>query len=214
MITIRNSSDARLFVAFLMPSWLSGLIAVAVGVSILGGTIALTHLGGTVQQGLLGLGQAYQGTSIGGEVHSVSTKFTSNSYLNNGLLFVLWGTIGLVVYSIAQSAVNEIRNANELIRELDFVHADRHAMIMNAVLRGVVRFGGLIAWAVLMRYTLYKFIPYTIAAVHNTALRLTSVSDWERSLLATLGCMVCVQILIVLLRLAMMRTRLFGDNIV
>lgn len=212
-IRIGTASDTRLFSAFLAPSWLSGLIVIVVGVFILGGTITLTHLGGAVQQSLLGLGQAYQQTSIGGSVHAVGTKISSNPILNNSLLFILWGTVGLVVYSIAQSAVNEIRNTNELFHELDYVHANRNGMVRDIVLRGVIRAGALIAWAVLARYTIYTFIPYAIAATHNTALRLTSMHDWERSLLTTLGCMLSVHFLAVLLRLAMMRTRLFGSSL-
>lgn len=208
------SGDLKLLGVFLSPSWLSGLVAVVAGVSVIGGSIALTHLGGAAQQSLLGLHLAYRQSSVGASVQTIGNSFAGNTQINNVLLFLFWGMVGLVVYSIAQSAVSEFKNADELLHELASARAKRLGIMENVASRTLIRLGALVAWWLLSRFMVYKLVPYAIASAHLSALHLTSAADWWRTLLAGLACILGVHLLAVLLRLVTLRARLFDSEIV
>jgi hypothetical protein len=203
--------NKKLLLTFLMPSWLSATLAIVIGVGIVVMSIVLTHVGGTVQQSLVGLHNDYSSSSIGISVQTVAGNFAQNSYLNNVLLFLLWGSVGIVVYSIVRSIAKEFSDADELVHELNYVHANRRSLIVSASLRAIVRLLALVAWWVVFYLLTYKLIPYTIAASHVASLNLTNGEAWERCLAAAVGCMLCIQLLTILFRLVMLRLRVFGN---
>jgi len=212
-IKVGALGDKRLFEELLLPSWFSGFAAVTVGVLLVVGTITLTIFGSTVQQSLLGLQHVYTQSSVGSKVSIISDNFASNAYLNNVLLFLLWGSVGLMVYSVVQGIVSEISRANSLVTELRFAQVDRHAILREALLRETVKVMAFAAWWIIFRYAIFKLTPFTIATAHTTATHLTNVADWGRSLLAAVLCMLAVHILAVLLRLTLLRARVFGTEI-
>lgn len=207
----KSAGRSELLGVFLSPSWLSGLIAVLAGVLVVIGTVVLTHVSGTLQQGLLGLHLAYQQSS---GAQTVSNTFAQNTTLNNVLLFVLWGAVGLAVYSIVQNVVQELSSADELMHELEYARTNRRDILRAVALRAVIRLGALIAWWLLVRFMIFKLIPYDIASARLSALHLTSASDWTRSILGGTVCMLGVQGLAILLRLLVLRPRLFGNEII
>lgn len=210
-MTLRVASrDLRLYGLFLRPSWLSAFVAVLVGCGVIGGTILLTHVGGTVRQSLLGLHGAYDKTSFGNSVGALNARLTNSALLNNALLFLLWGSVGLVVYSIVQGGMAELKGANALLRQLKYVNSDRRGILIHAGGRAAVRIVAFGLWWVLLRLLIYKLFPYAIVAAHTTAFHFASPSDWERCVLAAAGCMVSIQGLAALARLSMLRPRLFG----
>lgn len=209
-IRSETAGNSKLLGVFLLPSWMSGLIAALAGILVIGGTVLLTHAGSTLHQGLLGLHLAYQQSS---GAQTVSNTFAQNNSLNNVLLFVLWGAVGLVIYSIVQNMVHEFSSADELVHELHYVHADRRKILRAVGLRATVRLGALLAWWLLVRFMVYKLVPYDIAAARLSALHLTNVSDWARSVLGGAVCMLGVHGLTILLRLLVLRPRLFGGEI-
>lgn len=209
----QESEDARLLEVFLLPSSMSALICGLFGGLTVFGTIVLTHVGSDVQQSLIGLHNVYLTSSIGANVHTVGNNFGQNAFLNNALLFILWGTIGLVVYSIVQGAMNELREADKLLRELNYVHANRDAIIKNVALRAAIRLGSLLTWWFVLRFIIYKLVPYAIASAHISAANLLGPFDWLRSLLAGFACALGLHVLIVLTRLIFLRPRLIGDSI-
>jgi hypothetical protein len=209
-IRSETAGSPKLLSVFLLPSWLSGLISALAGVLIIGGTVLLTHIGGTLQQGLLGLNLAYQQSS---GAQTVSNTLAQNTSLNNVLLFVLWGTVGLVVYSIVQNVVHEFSSADKLVHELHYVHADRHKILRAVILRAVIRLAALVAWWLLVRFMAYKLVPYDIAAARLSALHLANATDWVRCILGGAACMLGVHGLTILLRLLLLRPRVFGGEI-
>ncbi|HSW79947.1 MAG TPA: hypothetical protein VLG47_04170 [Candidatus Saccharimonadales bacterium] len=209
-----ESEDARLLVVFLSPSWLSALVCFLFGLFIIIGTVLLTHVGSDVQQSLLGLHNVYTTSSLGTSVHTVGNNFGQNQFLNNTLLFILWGTVGLVVYSIVQGALNELKEADKLLKELNYVHAKRNEIIKNVALRAAIRLGALIFWWFILRLLIFMIVPYAIAAAHISSANLTVPNDWLWSLIAGFACMIGLHILIVLTRLIFLRPRLFGEQIV
>jgi hypothetical protein len=208
------SVDVKLLGIYLSPSWLSGLITLLTGIMILGGTVLLTHVGTSIQQSLLGLHDAYTQSSIGFSVDTISNKFAQNVALNNVLLFLMWGSVGLVVYSIVQGVANELKQADRLLRRLYDAPASRAGIIRNVISHIVIRLGALACWWALFRFTIYKLLPYAIGASHASALHLTNASGWWHSLLGAIALMLSVYVLTVLLRLVMLRPRLFSSEVI
>ena len=212
-IKVGALGDKRLYEDLLLPSWFSGFAAVSIGMLLVMGTIALTIFGNTVQQSLLGLQHVYTQSSVGAKVSTISDNFASNSYLNNILLFLLWGSVGLMVYSVVQGIVTELSRANGLVQELRFAQVDRHTILREALLRETVKVVAFAAWWIIFRYAIFKLTPFTIATAHTSATHLTNVADWGRSLLAIVLCILAVHILTVLMRLSFLRARVFGTEI-
>lgn len=205
--------DKRLFEDLILPSWLSGFISVTVSILLIGITVVLTHFGNTVQQSILGLSHAYTQSSIGYKAVMVSDNFASNAVLNNVLIFLLWGSVGLMVYSIVQGIVSEVRRANNVIREMNYINADRRTILREALIRETIKVIAFICFWLLLRYMIFKLAPYTIAVSHTLALHPTAMSSWWRSVYVAVLCMFTLHILTVLLRLTLLRPRLFSADI-
>lgn len=206
-------SEKRLFKELLIPSWLSGLLAVTASVLLVGLAVVLTHFGNTVQQSALGLQQAYSQSSVGTRSIMVSDNFASNSVLNNVLIFILWGSIGLMVYSVVRAIVTGLKRANNVLQELNYVNADRRTIIRESFLRQSIKIVAFICFWILLRYVIFKLVPYTIAVSHTLALHPAAVTAWLLSLYVTLLCILTLHVLTVLLRLTLLRPRLFGTDI-
>ena len=202
-----------MFIELLLPSWLSGLAAVATGVLAAGTAVLLRNGSDSVQQGLLGLRHAYIYSSVGASVRTATHSFAQNEYLNDVLTVLLWGAAGLVVYAILQGILNEVGKAKSLLRELHYVHADRRGIVRNIALRATIRLLALAGWWLLFRYLILGVVPYTVAVAHTSGQHPADVGGWVRTVAAVIGCMLGVHVSVVLLRLSVLRVRLFGDNI-
>jgi hypothetical protein len=214
-MSIQNGAlgDKRLVADLILPSWLSGLLAITVSVSLVGLTVVLTHFGDTVKQSLLGLQHVSTQSSVGTKAIMVSDNFASNATLNNVLIFLLWGSIGLMVFSIVQGILTGVRRANNVIRELNYVNADRRSILREAFNRVAVKVIAFICFWLILRYGIYKLAPYTIAVAHTLALHPAIITTWLRIILSALLCIVMMHILTVLLRLTFLRPRIFGTDI-
>jgi hypothetical protein len=213
-LTSGASGTTKLIAVLLSPSWSSGILTVLITLLVVGGTILLAHIGGATQQSLLGLHTVYRHSSIGTSTNTVGKHLSSNTIFNNGILFVLWGSVGLVVYSVVQGMANELKNTDDLLRELKYVHIDRHKVVFEAVLRGVIRFAALAAWWILAWLMLHKIFPYAIATAHISAYNLANTQDWFRTVLSLVYCLLSIHALIVLVRLIVLRPRLTGNSII
>ena len=205
--------DKRLFEELILPSWLSGLFAITSSILLIAATVALTHFGNTVQQSALGLRQVYTQSPIGAKAIMVSDNFASNAALNNVLLFLLWGSVGLLVYSIVQAILTEFKRANNVIQELHYVNADRHTILQEAFIRETIKVVAFILFWLLFRYAIFKLTPYTIVTAHTLAVHPSTMDSWNHALLAAVLCMCTLHLLTVLLRLTLLRTRVFGTDI-
>jgi hypothetical protein len=212
-INIGALGDKRLFEDLILPSWLSGLLAVTVSILLIGLTVVLTHFGNTVQQSILGLRHVYTQSSIGTKAITVSDNFAGNSALNNVLLFLLWGSIGLMVYSIVQAILTEVKRASNVVQELNYINADRRSILRESLVRETIKLIAFIFFWLLFRYAIFKLAPYTIAVAHTLAIHPTYISAWLRSIYAATLCTLTLHLLTVLLRTTLLRPRIFGVDI-
>ena len=206
------SNNKKLLKDLVLPSWLSGLTACTTTVAIIGLTVTLTHLGGTVQQSLLGLKNVYTQSPLGTTLQTVSANYATNTYLNNVLLFILWASVGLMVYSIVQAILTEFGNVHNFLREIRYINGGQH-ILRDTLVRLLIKVLAFASWWILFRYTIFNLAPYTIAAAHTSAVRPVDLIGWAHCLLAALLCILAVHGLTILLRLSVLRARVFGEDI-
>ncbi len=208
--TKRNNS--QLIFSLLLPSWLSGMIAIIIGLAIFVGPLLLLHYGSTTQQGIIGLNAAYQHSSLTVIEQAVSSHFLGNQLVGRIVFIAFWGAVGLVVYLLVAGIFRQIKDIVALVEQLGYVHAVRHQLIRYHIMRGLLRIVAVIAWCLLLPLLIYRLIPYGIAAAHTSTINSSSINNWLLSLLFCLGCMLAIHALTVFLRLMVLRPRLFGSS--
>jgi hypothetical protein len=210
-----GANDSKLRWYLLTPSWSSGILIVFITILIVGGTIVITHVGSATQQSILGLHGVYKNSSIGMDANGVGSHLGKNVAFNNSILFVLWGAVGLGVYSIVQGLATELRNTDDLLRELTYVHINRKNILREATSRALIRLAAVAGWWILaFMIIIRKIIPYAIASAHDTADNYTSANDWLHTALAIVLCLLSFHGLVILTRLTLLRPRLFGNEII
>lgn len=208
-VSIGGFDNRKLLRAFLLPSWLSGFVAVTVTVVIVGLAVIFTHFGTTVMQSLVGLQHAYAQSSVG----VISNELASNTWLNNTLLFIMWGSVGLMAYSVAHGIFSEFSKAREVLREAHYINAEHQHILRNAILRETVKIAALAAWWLLFRYAIFTLIPHMVATAHIFAANPAQPSGWYSCLIESIVCIVIIHVLTVLMRLSLLRVRIFGTDI-
>ena len=206
-----RSDSLRLFFSLLAPSLLSGAIATLIGLLLFIGPFLLIHFGNAAQEGFLGLHIAYQQSSLTNVAHGVSTQFLGNPHVGQAVFLGFWGAVGLVVYLLAASLVRRSEDFFSLVHQMDYVNVVRHQYVQYHVIRAIVRIVAVVGWCLLLPNFIYKFIPYSLAAAQVSAEHGT-LHTWLTSLLFCLGSVLTLHILTVLLRLMVLRPRLFGQS--
>jgi hypothetical protein len=209
-----ESIDAKLLGVLLRPSISSALIAVTTGTFLIAYPYFSLHAGDFARENIIGLHEAYKRTQIGESADHIGAVLSQSSLLNNLLLFLMWGSVGLVVYLIVQSLLNGLKGADDVVHEFGYVHADWRKIVIATIWRAVVRLSALAAWWIIVRFAIFQLVPFTWSLAHLTAENELSLINWRNSLLAALACMLVLHMLTILLRLTLLRPRLFGSVIV
>ena len=207
-----SKNSRRLFYSLLQPSLLSGFIAVLLGITIFLGPYLLLHFGTTAQEGFLGLNVAYQHSSLTTVSHVVSISFLGNQYVGHAVFIAFWGAVGLVIYLLVFGMLHRMENFMSLVSELGYAHVVRHQFFIYHISRGILRIIAVIAWCLLLPFFIYKLIPFGIATAQISALHSVSVGNWLFSVLICGLCILTIHALTVLLRLMVLRPRLFGES--
>jgi hypothetical protein len=201
----------RLFLSLLSPSLLSGAITSLLGILLLIGPFLLIHFGNTAQEGFLGLHIAYQQSSLTSVAHGVSTQFLGNPHVGQAVFLAFWGAVGLVVYLMAASLVRRSEDFFSLVHQMDYVNVVRHQYVQYHLIRAIVRIVAVVGWCLLLPNFIYKIVPYSLAAAQVSAEHST-LNHWLTSILFCFGSVLILHVLTVLLRLMVLRPRLFGQS--
>jgi hypothetical protein len=207
-----SKNSLRLFYSLLLPSWLSGAIAIFIGITIFVGPYILMHIITTAQEGFLGLNNAYQHSSLTTIDHSISTQFLGNPHVGQAVFIGFWGAVGLVTYLIAESLIRRAESFFTLVQEFGYIHVARHQLFQYHLIRSAVRLLAVIAWCILLPLFIYRLLPYSIAAAQLSSEQGSTSGDWLTNLAFSAICIVVVQALTVFLRLMVLRPRLFGQS--
>ncbi len=199
------------FYQMLLPSWLSGLVTVTLSLAVVLGSAALAHYQGSTLQFLVALHNS-QNHSVQSSYQTVGNNLSASSFISNVPLFIFWGAVGGVAYLFLSNVVNGLYKAKQLRQEMDYVHADSQALLRQAAIHLVVRLGVLLVWFVHIKLTLHVFLPYILAVTYAGAGALNLLVTVGYFVLAISVLAVSLHVHVVLLRLLLLRSRMFGQS--
>ncbi len=206
---IEGKNNSQNIDKLLTPSWLSGLIAVTIGLAVtIGVILSYSFNNSQIQQQLANL----QNTPSPALTLPGQTPPSSNNTLQNTWpLLGFWGAIGLVVYFLAETVIKLLRDFAELKRELDYVHARRDIMIKTTAEYLLLRLVAVIIWLIFINVFFKRIIPYSITAAYASASDLRSLSAFLYELLSFSMIVFSMHLHTIFLRLSLRRPRVFSN---
>jgi hypothetical protein len=203
-----SSIDGRLNVLLLTPSWLSGIIGSLLSTLFcLGIIFSLQYRASSIRVDFL----KYQGGQVNHLYQDVSNSLLANNYLSNVPLLFFWGLVGVVVYIFAANIFGAVQGTAELTSELNYVHANRHKLLQSAIIRLCFRLLVLGVWWVYTLLFLHQVLPYIVSASIVGSSQLQRWQTTEYTVLAIVVMAVALHVHIVLLRLLLLRPRIFSS---
>ncbi len=202
--------ESRLLDYLLLPSWLSGLITVTVSLFVvLGANILSQHTDGTLRQ--LFTVQSST-TSVNTDYDTIGNNLSANSLISNIPLLIFWAATGLIVYSFVINLLTAFSKVAHLKAEMNYMHADRKQLQREAVEHLIVRLIVLAVWFPLLHFSTHVVLPYAIAVGHVAIgivglLPAIGYTLWGISLLV-----ICLHLHTIMLRLLLLRPRLFWQS--
>ena len=194
----------------LTPSWISGLIAVVVGLTVsIGVVVAFEAHNSLLQQQLLSWQRPQQAQPVLTTPNQTLVQNDHPSIQSTWPLLVVWSLVGLVVYIIAASIARSAAQAENLRESLGYVNARPHAIIVSTAEHIVLR---IMMVAILISFTLaiwHLAVPYSITASQASAADFFSLDGGLYALLSFALIAVSLHIETILLRLVMGRVRVF-----
>lgn len=207
-----DQQDKKLFGLLISPSWISGLIAVTLGLVFSLGVIIVFSLNtSTVQQQLI----SWQQDQPERPLTQPGTVVTSDEHpqlKDSWPLLIVWAGVGLIVYMITAAIVHSLSEAEAMRESLGYVNANPKKTLEITVGHIILRLIAAGAFAA-MFFIFYKHvIPYSITAAHASASDIQSVTGILYAVLSFLIVALSVQLQTIFLRLAFGRVRLFSGN--
>ena len=207
-----SADNHKLFIILLTPSWLSGLVAVVASLAVMVTTVMALHFPGSSLQLLLDDHKGNTSPSLSTGSLAVSNNFSSNQLINDIPLFVLWGCVGLLVYSLIISTANTLGGAGELMAELNFTHVKRWRLLGQELGRLLIRVIVLVGWVLFTEITVHTILPYVIALTQFASSAVGVMNTVLDAALAFVVLTACLHLHVILLRLLMLKPRLFGQT--
>lgn len=208
---LKLSQHDRTHIAeILKPSWLSGLVAIGVGLAITVGVIVAFSLHSSNVQLQL---EAWQHTQPQRTLTTPDQELEENdrpTLQGSWPLIVVWSLIGLVTYTIAIGIIHTLTRAADLKKSLSYVNAKPLSLLAQTAEHFLLR--GLAAGIFVGLLVLFfkRIIPYGITAAHASAADVISIDGLLDASLAFTMIALSLHIQTVFLRLSFGKSRLFG----
>ncbi len=204
-----GASNRRILGALLTPSWLSGLVVVVASLAVMTTTIAALHFPGSGLQLLLNDQSNGSQPSLDTGSLAVSSNFSSNELVSDIPLFVLWGCVGLLAYSFIMNLSGALRQASEFRAKLDFTNIDRQQLVQQALQRLALRAVVLVAWVLFIELTIHVILPYAVALTQFSSSAVGLFNTGLDAVLAFAVLVVCLHVHTIMLRLLLLKPRVF-----
>ena len=210
-----NNVDIKRAYRVLLPSVSSGFLAISVAALLAGFAFMTTVYVGSfesVQVQNIQAGELSSNRFIAWYQVTYDKIVLSNS-LGAVSLFMFWSVVGLVSYLTVIGLISAFKEANDLKNQSDYVHIDRRKLYREELLRLVLRIIALLMLFVSLQFFMKSVLPWgrELARVGATEQLWFSQALYVASSLVVVA--VGVHVLVVLVRLAMLRVRIFGDQL-
>lgn len=141
----------------------------------------------------------------------VSLAVNQSDFAANAAVFVVWMVIGLLAYAIVLSLVKFIISIVRFVREVEYFKAERERIAFEALEHLATR-----SIAVVGLFGLYKLIfPFGISYIFvfaHRALTGSAIMGVWYVLLMSLVIAACVHVMVILIRMTLLRVRVFYDR--
>jgi len=141
--------------------------------------------------------------------------FQSSDVFGRITTLLLWGFIGAVVYVLAWLAINAyISVRNDLVIGTFFVRPvnSRRQYWFDTVGRLLLRLGAAIMLLFLVLWTMIAWLPASIELFHRYLAYIGILPYARTAIVAILGWLVILHLMVVLLRVVLLRIRIFGAD--
>lgn len=207
-----DKQDKQLLGLLISPSWVSGLIAITLGlVFSVGVIVAFSVNSSAVQQQLVVWQQdkpqkslTQPGTYVGSEEHP--------QLKDSWPLLVVWASVGLLVYIITAAIVHSMSSAKALRQSMGYVHAKPLATLEITAGHVILRIVAAVALVIMVQLFIKEVVLYAITASHASASDLLSGTGILYALMAFSIVAISVQLQTIFLRLTLGRVRVFSGN--
>lgn len=203
-----SQDDTQALLKVLTPSWLSGLVAVLVGLTLTAGVIVGFSMNNSVINQQLAAWQQDQpepDRTEPGEYLETPQPTLQTTWP----LMVVWAVIGFFVYSVAAAVIRSLTRAAELKASLKYVNAQPDIVLKTAVEHILLRLVAGIVLVVLATVFIQQVVPYAITAALASAGDLVSVTGVAYALLAFTVLVLGLHLQAIFLRLTFGRIRIF-----
>jgi len=204
-----SPEDSRQIGLLLRPSWLSGLVAIVVGLIISVGVVVSFEVHNSLlQQHLVSYQDKPQPALT---APGQSAPASSHSALaSTWPLFLVWSLVGFLVYMMVASIVRFASEAEDLRESLDYVNARPQSVIAATAEHALLR---VVAGILLVSFTVAmwkQIIPYSITTSLAGVSNLASLDGGFYALLSFLLIAVSLHVETILLRMSLARARVFS----
>jgi hypothetical protein len=194
----------------LAPSWFSGIFVALISLCLCIGTIVISHYQtSSIRVDFL----TYQAGQITSSYHKVSNNLSSSSFFGNLPLLIFWSLVGLIVYLFVVNLFAAIRNTADLTSELKYVNADRRSLLWVSAEHLLVRLVVLGFWVFYIKFFFHHILPYCIAVSLVGSSQSNLLLGGGYTLLAVVVMWAALHVNVVLLRLLLLRPRIFSDSL-
>ena len=214
MESLGKSRDSKLVTVLLSPSWLSGFCCILISLIVIAGVVVVSHYkGSALQQEFLNWRNAAASSAYNLALDEPFQDSSLQNTTNTVLTFVLWGFVGLLVYCVVFEIYNLLHKAEDLKEELHYVHARRKDLIRQTAMTLAVRLLVLAVWFAYTVAFIGYILPYIMAAANVAASQLASVRGAGLVLGAFFVLTLCLHLHVLLLRLLLLRPRVFHSEV-
>jgi hypothetical protein len=181
------------------------LITISVG-------LYLSYQSGTLLTTLFGKDVSFEtALYLQNEVFSHLQQVSGNEVISRLPIAILWGALGLILYSIIEFSIRFTRGIAEVKRQLGYVNANRTNILKSLSLRILLRFLTLASAIIFMVIFAKLFFPYLWLNLNLGAYSLPDVRSLPYFLKALIVIIICFHVLTVLMRLFAVRPRLLSN---
>ncbi len=210
-----DQQDKKFFKLLFSPSWISGLLAVSLGLIFSIGVIITFSLNtSSVQQQLISWQQDHDKPQR--PLTQPGTLVTADEHpqlKDSWPLLIVWAGVGLLVYMMIAAAVHSLSEAEAVRESLGYVHANPAKTLQVTLGHVILRLSAAVALAVMVIIFYKQVIPYSITASRASTSDIQSINGVLYAILAFSIVALSWHLQAIFLRLSLGRARVFSGNI-
>jgi flagellar biosynthesis protein FlhB len=206
-----SNLDARLFGILLSPSLLSAFVSIVLSIGLVAFSIVSSRYKGSSTRLLFLNFNADQSHQSHSSAQAIGRTLDSNKFISNLPLLLFWCLVGFVVYMFAVNIFGAVQRAAELGDELNhFTNMNRGQIIRESLEKLGIRLVVIVVWIPYILLFFHHIVPYVIGLALAASPNLASAAGVGYVILAPVVLAVSLHVHTVLLRLLVLRPRLFS----